>query len=318
MESQISPKNIQERVEKLDAATKPVETPAPIEPASKVETPAPAAPVAATPAAPVDKVATPADKVSAPVDKVSDTAPVEKPAEKRKPNDPDELRKWSTKLSQENAALRDEMKAIKAAIEKMSKKPVDYATLAKDPEGLKRHIEEERQEAVRDLQAKLKEKQDLAIMNETKFERVMRERDKENYPRWEKLFPLIQTLAANSDGRVNWNHPEGPGAALDEAYALAAQLSPSEAAAAPAAPQIVPAAPVAPVMTEEQIQARVNAAVEAAVSKVKADSATGLQAEQNGAGIGSSGKGGRRDSSVSKEALQKMPLADLKKMISKE
>ena len=43
-----------------------------------------------------------------------------------------------------------------------------------------------------------------------------------------------------------------------------------------------------------------------------------LRDEVNGAGVGSLGKGGKRSSGVSKDALKDMPLADLKKLISQE
>lgn len=316
MESQVSPKNIEARVEKMAAEStpKPIETPAaaPVTPeAAKPATPEPEAAKPAEPAKP-EPVKPEAGKPEA-VKPAEPAKPVEKPAEKKQPNDPAELRKWSTKLSQENAQLRDEMKAIKAAIEKMSKKPVDYAELAKNPDGLKAHIEAERQEAVKELTQQLAEKNTLALKNATMYERTVREKDTVNYPRWEKLFPLIQTLAANGDGRVNWNHPDGPGVALDEAYALAEQLSPSDAPAPLPVPVVDPK-PAAPAVTEEQIQARIAEAV----AKAKAEAEANLRAEGNGAGVGSAGRGGRRDVGSTNEALKTMPLKDLKKIISKE
>jgi hypothetical protein len=323
MESQVSPKNIESRVEKMAAenAAKAIETPVvpaamPVEPVKPAE---PAKPEAAKPAEPAKpepvKPAEPAKPEAVkPAEPVKPTEPI-KPVEKKQPNDPLELRKWATKVSQENAKLADEMKGLKAAIEKLSKKPVDYAELAKNPEGLKAHIEAERQEAVKELTAKYIEARDTAVANETRLIRMEMEQDTENFPRFKRLFPLIQTLANNNDGRVNWN--QAPRIVLEEAYALAEQLSPAEVAAAVAAPDpapAVPAAPVVPVVTEEQIQARIAEAV----AKAKTETETNLRAEMNGGGIGGLGKGGHRDTKVSNDALKKMPLKDLKALISKE
>lgn len=311
MESQISPKNIEARVEAMAAAEK--ETPAAEVKAPEVK--APETPEVKAPEVKAPEVKAP--EVKAPEVKVEVKAPEVKAPEKKKPNDPDELRKWSTKLSQENAQLREDMKTIKAALEKMTKKPIDYAAIAKDPESLKAHIEQEKAEAVRDLQEELKKANNQAVQNETLVAKMELEKDTENYPRWGKLFPLIQNLAANTDGRINFQR--APREVLHDLYTLAEQLSPAEAVAAPVAPVVpAPVAPVAPALTEEQIQARIAAAVAEAVTKAKTDSAAGIRAEQDGAGIGGAGKGGRRDNKVSKEALQKMPLNELKAMISKE
>lgn len=295
MESQVSPKNIEDRVEKMavEEATKTAEVKSEVEkPVEKIEE------------KPVEKV----------VEKVSEK-PVEKSVEKEKkqPNDPAELRKWATKSSQENAALREELKAVKNAIEKMSKKPVDYAALAKDPEALRKHIDAERSEAASELQQQLTTERNERVKNETIVARMEFERDTENYPRWQKLFPLIQNLAGNQDGRVNFNRP--PVEVLHDLYVLAEQLSPSEVAAAP----VVPPTPAAAAPIEKGIsQAEVDALVAKAKADARAEAAAGLRDEANGAGIGSTGKGGKRDSKVNIDALKKMPLKDLKAMIEKQ
>lgn len=296
MESQISPKNIEERVEAMAVAEKE----------ASAEVKAPEAEAKAP------EVKAPEVKVEPKAPEAEVKAPEVKP-EKRQPNDPNELRKWATKSAQEAAALREEMKAMRAAIDKMSKKPVDYAALSKDPEALKKHVEQERAEAAAEFQRKLTEANNRAMKNETLVAKAEFEKDTQNYPRWNKLFPLIQNLAANSDGRINFN---GRPAAdvLHDLYTLADELSPAEIAAVVAAP--APAAAVAPVaaVTEADIQARIDAAV----AKAKADAEAGIRAEQNGAGIGSTGKGGRRDGKVSKEAYMKMPLKDLKSHIQQQ
>ena len=321
MESQVSPKNIEARVEAMAASSnpKPIETPAapevkaPEAKAPETKEPEVKAPEAKAPEAKAPEVKAP--EVKAPEAKAPEVkAPEVKAPEKKQPNDPNELRKWSTKLSQENAQLRDEMKSIKAALDKMTKKPVDYAELAKNPDSLKAHIEAERQEAIKDLQQQLAEKNTLALKNETMYERAVREKDKVNYPLWEKLFPRIQALAAVSDGRVNWN--QAPSLALDEAYALAEWLesreNPTPAPAPTPVEEAKPVVPAAPALTEEQIQARIAEAV----TKAKAEAEANLRAEVNGGGVGSAGRGGRRDANSSNEAFKTMPLKDLKKVIT--
>lgn len=66
-------------------------------------------------------------------------------------------------------------------------------------------------------------------------------------------------------------------------------------------------------MTQAEIDAKIAAAEKAGYEKALA----AQRAEAAGAGIGSIGKGGKRDTSVSKEAYEKMPMADLKAMIQK-
>lgn len=305
MESQVSPKNIEERVEAMAVAEKAaaepeVKVPEPeVKPDTKTEV----------------KVEPKVDAKAEPEVKPEPKAEAKPEKEKKAPNDPAELRKWATKSSQEAAALREELKAVKAAIEKLGKKPVDYAALAKDPDALKKHVEQERAEAAAELQTKLVDANNRALRNETLVARAEFEKDTENYPRWNKLFPLIQNLAANSDGRIKFT--DRPAAdVLHDLYILADQLSPSDAPAAVVPPVPAPAAvvPAAPAVTEEQIQARIAEAV----AKAKADAEAGIRAEQNGAGVGSTGKGGRRDSGVSKDAFLKMDRQKLKEFIQKQ
>jgi hypothetical protein len=293
MESQVNPSTIQDRADKLAAAevapeVKPVETPE-VKPEVKVEVKPEVKPVDTS-----IKTDTPA-----------------KPEVKPIPNDPIELRKWNTKVSQENAELKNEMKALRAAVEKTLKKPVDYKELAKNPEALQKQIELERAEAVEEMQAQLEEKTSLAIKNETIVERIKREQDVTNYPDWKRVFPLIQNLAGNSDGRINFN--KAPGDVLDDLYALATQLAPAPVVEAPKVetPKVeVPATPPVKTFTEAE--------VEAIKKEAFAKAQEAIRQEANGAGLGSRGNGGRRNSGVSKEALRDMPLSDLKKLISQE
>jgi hypothetical protein len=203
------------------------------------------------------------------------------------------------------------MKALRAAVEKTLKKPVDYKELAKDPEALKKYIDQERAEAVAELQSQLEEKTSLAVKNETIIERTKRESDATNYPEWKRVFPLIQNLAANSDGRINFN--KAPGEVLDDLYALATQLAPVKIVEPVVEAPKVEVPPV-PGKTAEEVAAEIAAAEQRGFEKAQ----KALRDEQNGAGIGSAGKGGKRSSGTSKEALQNMPLSDLKKLISQE
>lgn len=280
MEAQINPNVIQERAEALAA---PVEKP--------VE------PVVVKPVEPVAPVEKPVEPV------------VEKVEPVKVPNDPAELRKWNTKISQENAALRDDIKGLKTAIEKLSKKPVDYKELAKNPDSIKAQIEAERAEAIAEMQDQLQVATTRAISQETTVERIRREQDTANYPEWKRVFPIVQNLAANTDGRVNFNRK--PGEVLDELYALAVQMAP---AAAPVAPVVTPVTPVVPGKTADEIAADIAAAEKRGFEKAQQS----IRDEQAGAGLGSAGKGARRQNGTSKEALQNMPLSDLKKLISKE
>jgi hypothetical protein len=294
MESQVNPNNIQDRADKLTAVEKPVETAAPV---------APVAPVTETPKTEVSSTPTEVKKTE-----IKSVEPVE-PA--KQPNDPIELRKWATKASQENAALREEMKAVKNALNKLTKKPVDYKELAKNPEAIQKQIELERQEAIEEMQTQLEEKALLATKNETVVERMKREQDTTNYPEWKRVFPLIQNLAANTDGRINFN--KAPGDVLDDLYALANQLAPAQAPMAKVEP--VPVTPPAPVGKSPEENA---AEIDAAEKRGFARAQEAMRNEANGAGLGSAGKGGRRSSGVSKDALHDMPLGDLKKLISQE
>lgn len=302
MESHISPNNIQERSEAVAANVEK-------EAADKVAAEKVVADKAVADKAAADAAAKPAD--TKPVDSVVDPSKkIEvKPDAAKMPNDPAELRKWATKASQESAALREEMKGLKLSIEKLTKKPVDYKELAKNPELIQKQIEAERQEAIAEMQDKLAEATTKAVANETVVERIKREQDTVNYPEWKRVFPLIQNLASNTDGRINFN--QAPADVLDSLYALAVQLAPvAPVAAAP----VAPVTPAAPAKTQAEIDAEIAAAEKRGFEKAQ----EAIRAEQAGGGIGSRGNGGRRSSGTSKEALQTMPLKDLKALISKE
>jgi hypothetical protein len=295
MESMINPNEIQKRAEAISAPA--VETPPVVTP--PVDTTVVTPPVVTPPV-----VTPPADASVKPDAKVE---PI-----KTAPNDPTELRKWATKASQENAALRAEMKAVKEALDKLTKKPIDYKELAKNPDSIKAHIEEERQEAIAEAETRIQELQFTASKNATEALVLRNERDSTNYPEWSKRFPMIQRLAANVDGRVNFDLPEAE--VLQRLYDIAgediATLAPATPAAA-AAP-VAAAASTAPAMTPEQIKALEEAAEKRGFEKAQA----ATRAEQSGAGLGSAGKGGRQQPPLDKQALWKMDKKDLKALIS--
>lgn len=297
MNTQVNPDNIQERADELAKGTEEAK----VADETKV----------AADKAVADKVTTDKVAADAAAKALADKGTDPKPEISKQPNDPAELRKWATKASQENAALRDEMKAIKAALEKMTKKQIDYKELAKNPEAIQKQIEIERQEAVAEMQTQLNEKSFEASKNATLVARFECEQDSTNFPEWKRLFPLIQNLSANQDGRINFNKPDVK-QVLTDLYSLALQLSPIMA---PVAPVVAPVALPVPVgKTAEEIAALEIAAEKRGFEKAQ----EALRNEQNGAGLGSAGKGGRRSSGLTKDALHEMPLGDLKKLILQE
>jgi hypothetical protein len=294
--SVVNPATIAQRAEALEAAEKAA-------PATKVEEKAPETKVE--------------EKVEAKPEVKVESKPEVKPEVKKIPNDPDELRKWNTKVSQENSKMREELRAIKAEQEKvykllsnMSKKPIDYKELAKNPESIQKLVEEERENATRELQDKLDALSTEAKAKDTAYERVRREHDTENYPEWKRVFPTIVKLAqgptGQGDPRVDYTKPAGE--VLDALYELALQESPK--------PE--PVAPVAPVKT--YTEAEYKAALADAIAKEKVAIASSakeeaakeaqreLSQEAKGASVASAGKGAGRVPSDHLAAFKKMTL----------
>jgi len=159
-----------------------------------------------------------------------------KPAkEKKEPNDPEELRKWNVRTSQENAKLRKEMAELKEAQEKtykllasLSKKPVDYKELAKNPEALEKFVNEEREAIASEFQEELERSSTEAKAKDTLIERMRREQDTENYPEWKRLYPHIVKIAmgptGTGDPRVDFTKPASE--VLDQLYEIAMQENP--------------------------------------------------------------------------------------------
>jgi hypothetical protein len=291
-ESSISLGAITERADKLEAdAEKPVEKPAEGEPKPE-EKPAEGQP------------------------KPEDKKPEAKPEDKKAPNDPDELRKWNTKVSMElsevkkqNADIVKQLQGLADVLAKSTKKAVDWRELAKDPAKLQAAIDEQTKQLSDDYAKK---------SNESEFKYKQRLTQKENqrrfhdtaYPRWAELNPVVIKLAGAGDSRVNFDGD--PDAVLDALYKLAE----SEVAADPNYKAPTPPAASKPnaKYTEEELAAKIADAVKKAV----ADAAKGLSAEENGAGVGGMGKGAPKGKqSVDKQALHDMPLSDLRAALIK-
>lgn len=241
---------------------------------------------------------------------------------KKAPNDPDELRKWNTRVSQENKKLRDEMVALKEAQEKtfkllasISKKPVDYKELAKDPEKLQRVIEEERENATAELQHQLDTLSTEVKAKDTVVERMRREHDAENYPEWKRVYPHIVKLAmgptGQGDPRVDFTKPAGE--VLDALYELATQENPKAAEAPKPEPT-----PGEKTYTETEFKAMLADAVakekeaigKAAKEEAMKDAQKNLSEEMKGGTIASAGKGAGRVPSDALSAFKKMSLAE--------
>lgn len=226
---------------------------------------------------------------------------------KREPNDPIELRKWNTKISMELAEMKKQQEAILAAFNKKAAKPVDWKTLAKDPEKLEKAIEDYQKQAVDEVTKQYNEKSVQSIARYTKSEFVRREHDA-SYPRWAELRPLMVSMAAKADRRVDFDRD--PDLVMDDMYELAQK----DAAADPAYK-----APVARVVNPDAkyTEAALTAKVKEAVDKAVADAQKGVKAEENAAGVGGMGKGvtkGGAGDSI-KKAAHAMPLSALKNAI---
>ena len=304
-ESTVNPATIAQRAEALEKAEKAVAEPKPE----------------------VKPEATPEPRVEVKPDVTTDVKPEVKPEVKlevkpkadvkKVPNDPDELRKWNTKVSQENSKMRDELRAIKAEQEKtykllasMSKKPIDYKELAKNPEAIQKLVEEERENATKELQERLDTLSTEAKAKDTALERIKRESDTENYPEWKRVFPTIVKLAqgptGQGDPRIDYTKPAGE--VLDALYELALQEAP--------APTPVPVVEPVKTYTEAEYKAALADAVakeKDAISRSAREEAAKqaqreLSEEAKGTSVASAGKGAGRIPSDSLAAFKKMSL----------
>lgn len=264
-----------------------------------------------------------ADKAAADKKAVEDAEAAAKAGKtgKKQPNDPEELRKWNVRNAQENKKLRDELAAVKEAQDKtykllasLSKNPVDYKELAKNPEALEKFIEEERESMTTEFQQKLDALAAEAKAKDTAFERIRREHDSENYPEWKRLYPSIVKLAmgpaGTGDPRVDFTKPAGD--VLDQLYELAVQENPKTAEPDKGTP-----APTEEKMYKEsELKAMVADMVakeKEAIAKTAREEAVreaqeALKHEGAGATVASAGKGAGRIPTDALAAFKKMTI----------
>lgn len=236
---------------------------------------------------------------------------------KKAPNDPEEMRKWSTRTAQENAKLRKEMADLKEAQEKtfkllssISKKPVDYKELAKDPEKLQKFIEDERENATSELREQLDRASTEAKQKDTIVERMKREHDAENYPEWKRLYPQIVKIAmgptGQGDPRVDFTKPAGE--VLDSLYELALQESPVVKQDPPAPAEKVYKESEMKQMLADMLAKEKDAIAKAAKEEAIREAQEGLSEEAKGGTVASAGRGAGRVPSDHLAAFKKMSL----------
>lgn len=233
--------------------------------------------------------------------------PVAPETGKKEPNDPVELRKWNTKISMELAEMKKQQEAILAAFNKKAAKPIDWKTLAKDPEKLEKAIEDYQKQAVDEVTKTYNEKSVQSIARYTKSEFARRDHDA-SYPRWAELKPVMVSMAAKADQRVNFD--QDPDLVLDSLYELAQEDVAKDPNYKAPAPKVVnPDAKY----TEADLAAKVKEAVDKAVAEAQ----KGLKAEENAAGVGGMGKGAAKGGAGDsiKKAAHAMPLNALKNAI---
>lgn len=240
-------------------------------------------------------------------------------SKKKQPNDPDELRKWSTRTSQENAKLRKEMAELKEAQEKtfkllasLSKKPVDYKELAKDPAALEKFVEDERQSLTSEYQEQLEALATQAREKDTIVEKMRREQDPENYPRWKELYPAIVKIAVGpagtGDPRVDFTKPASE--VLDQLYEIAVQENPKSAE--PPKPETPPEK----TYTEAEVKAMVADMVakerevisKSAREAAEKEAQESLRREAAGSTVASAGKGAGRVPTDQLAAFKQMTI----------
>lgn len=240
---------------------------------------------------------------------------------KKAPNDPDEMRKWNTRVAQENKKMREEVAAIRAEQEKtfkllskMAKTPMDYKELSKkSPEELADFIENEKENATAELQERLDQLGNEAKSKDTQLERFKREHDTENYPEWKRLYPHIVKIAqgptGQGDPRIDFTKPASE--ILDTLYEMA--LAENPAVVAPVVTE-----PVEKVYKESEFKAMLadalakekDAIAKSAKEEAMRDAQAALSEEAKGGTVASAGKGAGRVPSDQLAAFKKMNLND--------
>jgi hypothetical protein len=257
-----------------------------------------------------------AEKVEA--DKKAPEAVAKKPAkDKKDANDPDEMRKWNTRAAQENSKLKKEMELIKEAQEKtykllasLSKKPVDYKELAKNPENLEKFIESERQALTSEYQEQLNQLTSQAKEKDTIVERMRREQDTVNYPDWKRLYPAIIKIAVGPTGqgdpRVDFTKPASE--VLDHLYSIALQENPE--AAAPVVTEKTFTEAEMKAMVSDMVSKERESITAAARDNAAKEAQDALRREAAGSTVASAGKGASRVPTDHLSAFKKMSLGE--------
>lgn len=238
---------------------------------------------------------------------------------KKGANDPEEMRKWTTRTAQENAKLRKEMTDLKEAQEKtfkllssISKKPVDYKELAKDPEKLQKFIEDERENATSELREQLDKASTEAKQKDTIVERMKREHDTENYPEWKRLYPSIVKIAmgptGQGDPRVDFTKPAGE--VLDSLYELALQENPPVKQDPPAPAEKVYKESEMKQMLADMLAKEKDAIAKSAKEEAIREAQEGLSEEAKGGTVASAGRGAGRVPSDHLAAFKKLSLSE--------
>ena len=128
-----------------------------------------------------------------------------------------ELRREFTKRSQENADLKKELQALKEIVEKATKKPVDLKELAKDPDALLKHYQEQEAQSLKATE----EYKNQIRQYETRQESANRANDPEKYPNWKKAERVMGELIALKDptflSKFDWANGDIK-EVLDQAY----------------------------------------------------------------------------------------------------
>jgi hypothetical protein len=271
----------------------------------------------------LDAIAERADKLEAekPVEPVAEEKPAEpaaeapkpeaaapKPEEKKPeptiPNDPNELRKWNTKVSMELADVKKQIQGIADALSKSTKKVVDWKELAKDPAKLQGAIDELNGQINKEWQEKYDTAKYSATAKITQKENQRRFHDA-NYPRWAELNPVVVKLAAAGDSRVDFE--ADPDIVLDKLYDLAAQEVAKDPNYKAPAPAPTPRADLK--YSEQELQAKIAAAVKSA----KEEAQKSLKAEESAAGVGGMGNSAKKGpATTDKAALWNAPMDELK------
>lgn len=248
---------------------------------------------------------------------------VAKKQPKKDPNDPEEMRKWATRTSQENSKLRKEMSEIKDAQEKtykllasLSKSPVDYKELAKkDPEALQKFVEDEKSAMSSEFQEQLDSLTAESKAKDTAMERMRREHDTQNYPEWKRVYPEIVKLAmgpaGTGDPRIDFTKPAGE--ILDSLYELALQEHPVVAKTPESNLE-----PTEKVYKESELKAMVadmvskekDAIAKSAKEEALREAQEALKDEAAGGTVASAGRGAGRIPTDHLAAFKKMTLAE--------